>query len=146
MYLNIINGFCKAEFNYPLLLFYPSNFCCDSSTSKHNVKVFYFYCTVHMFILIVEMLKNVLKMPFISAQKLTLKTTIRDINNKRLPAIDVFAHAIGYLQKHLLDHLNNRGMEIIHQHKIHWVLTIPAIWDDPAKQFMREAAKRVCSC
>lgn len=74
--------------------------------------------------------------------KLTLKTTIRDINNKRLPAIDVFAHAIGYLQKHLLDHLNNRGMEIIHQHKIHWVLTIPAIWDDPAKQFMREAAKR----
>lgn len=91
-----------------------------------------------------DTLKIALKMPFISAQKLTLKTTIRDINNKRHPAIDVFAHAIGYLQKHLLDYLNNRGMEIIHQHKIHWVLTIPAIWDDPAKQFMREAAKRVC--
>lgn len=74
--------------------------------------------------------------------KLTLKTTIRDINDKRLPAIDVFAHAIRYLQQHLLDYLNSRGMETIDQQKIHWVLTIPAIWDDPAKQFMREAAKR----
>ena len=23
---------------------------------------------------------------------------------------------------------------------IHWVLTVPAIWNEPAKQFMREAA------
>ena len=27
--------------------------------------------------------------------------------------------------------------------EIHWVLTVPAIWDDAAKQFMREAAINV---
>jgi hypothetical protein len=26
---------------------------------------------------------------------------------------------------------------------IHWVLTVPAIWKDNAKQFMREAAQQV---
>ena len=26
---------------------------------------------------------------------------------------------------------------------IQWVLTVPAIWNDPAKQFMREAAQKV---
>ena len=26
---------------------------------------------------------------------------------------------------------------------IRWVLTVPAIWSDPSKQFMREAAKQV---
>ena len=26
---------------------------------------------------------------------------------------------------------------------IEWVLTVPAIWDDPAKQFMRKAAEKV---
>lgn len=29
--------------------------------------------------------------------------------------------------------------------EITWVLTVPAIWSDPAKQFMREAAVKVCS-
>jgi hypothetical protein len=27
--------------------------------------------------------------------------------------------------------------------EITWVLTVPAIWSDPAKQFMREAAVKV---
>ena len=26
---------------------------------------------------------------------------------------------------------------------IEWVLTVPAIWDDPEKQFMRKAAEKV---
>lgn len=77
-------------------------------------------------------------------QKLTLKTTIPDINDKRLPAIDIFSHAIEYLQKHLLNDLNSRGTGITNPEEIYWVLTVPAIWDDAAKQFMREAAKKVC--
>lgn len=58
--------------------------------------------------------------------------------------MDIFAHAIGFLQQHLLDDLNSRGTGITYPQEIHWVLTVPAIWDDPAKQFMREAAKKVC--
>jgi hypothetical protein len=29
------------------------------------------------------------------------------------------------------------------ENDIHWVLTVPAIWKDNAKQFMREAAQQV---
>ena len=32
----------------------------------------------------------------------------------------------------------------MHVQDITWVLTVPAIWTDSAKQFMREAAVQVC--
>lgn len=31
----------------------------------------------------------------------------------------------------------------IREKEMHWVLTVPAIWDDSAKQFMREAGVKV---
>ena len=33
--------------------------------------------------------------------------------------------------------------EQLEEQDIHWVLTVPAIWNDVAKQFMREAAEEV---
>lgn len=33
--------------------------------------------------------------------------------------------------------------QTIEKRDIFWVLTVPAIWDDAAKQFMREAAVNV---
>jgi len=38
----------------------------------------------------------------------------------------------------------SRGTVIIDS-DYHWVLTVPAIWEDAAKQFMREAAEKVGS-
>lgn len=57
-------------------------------------------------------------------------------------AITVFAHAIRYLKEHMLKTLDQRGAGI-KARDINWVLTVPAIWDDPSKQFMREAAEEV---
>ncbi|XP_052793952.1 heat shock 70 kDa protein 12A-like [Mya arenaria] len=37
---------------------------------------------------------------------------------------------------------NDRISGTIRENEIHWVLTVPAIWDNAAKQFMREAAKQ----
>lgn len=31
------------------------------------------------------------------------------------------------------------------ENDVTWVLTVPAIWDEPAKQFMEEAAEKVSS-
>lgn len=31
------------------------------------------------------------------------------------------------------------------ENDVTWVLTVPAIWDKPAKQFMEEAAEKVSS-
>ena len=59
-------------------------------------------------------------------------------------AIDVFSGAIKYLKDHLIKALNARNAcNEISADDINWVLTVPAIWSDPAKQFMREAAEKV---
>lgn len=72
-------------------------------------------------------------------------TQISDIRGRRLPALKVFACAIAYLKNHLLDHLRTDKMikDNFKIDDIYWVLTIPAIWDDGAKSFMRCAAQKV---
>lgn len=75
-------------------------------------------------------------------QRLSTKTTVADIFGKELPAVDIFSHAIKYLKDHMINEHKNRGTSI-EDSDIHWVLTVPAIWDDPAKQFMRRAAEKV---
>lgn len=63
---------------------------------------------------------------------------ISDINGKELPAMYVFSKAIEYMHDHLLKGLKEQDDE-----EIKWVLTVPAIWDNSAKQFMRDAAEQV---
>ncbi|XP_052277506.1 heat shock 70 kDa protein 12A-like isoform X3 [Dreissena polymorpha] len=60
---------------------------------------------------------------------------------KEMSAMLVFQEAIRYLKDtglHAIQKKYNKGIN-----DIHWILTVPAIWDDPAKQFMREAAINV---
>lgn len=49
-----------------------------------------------------------------------------------------------YLRTHALETINIQGLDM-DEMDIHWVLTVPAIWSDGAKQFMREAAQSVTS-
>ncbi|KAL3863802.1 hypothetical protein ACJMK2_005534 [Sinanodonta woodiana] len=68
--------------------------------------------------------------------------TIEDISGKSVLALDVFSASIKYLKNHLLEVLNGKEEYVsILENDIHWVLTVPAIWNDSSKQFMREAAK-----
>ena len=69
-----------------------------------------------------------------------------------MSALDVFKHSIAFIKRLILTELDKQGvlnttLEIepkkINENEIGWVLTVPAIWDFTAKQFMREAAKRV---
>lgn len=76
-------------------------------------------------------------------QKLTKTSRICDISGKELPAMYVFSKAIEYMHDHLLEELKKQGDDEIAKENIHWVLTVPAIWDDSAKQFMRDAAEQV---
>ena len=52
----------------------------------------------------------------------------------------VFSLTIGYLVKDMLAAVNDRVTGGIKSSEINWVLTVPAIWTDSAKQFMTEAA------
>lgn len=56
----------------------------------------------------------------------------------------VFSYSIRYLKDHLLEKLfsSNLGDKVTVD-DINFVLTVPAIWDDTAKMFMREAAIEV---
>ena len=60
-----------------------------------------------------------------------------------LPAIDVFKLSIQYLSQDLLEECNKGLVGDLTMKDIYWVLTVPAIWSDGAKQFMREAAEKV---
>lgn len=57
-------------------------------------------------------------------------------------AIEVFAAAIKYLKEHLLEQVKKRV--VLRETDFHWIITVPAIWRDEAKQFMQEAAFKVC--
>ena len=69
-----------------------------------------------------------------------------------MSALDVFKHSIAFIKGELLRELKKQDIlsttlktepNKIKENEIGWVLTVPAIRDFTAKQFMREAAKRV---
>lgn len=63
-----------------------------------------------------------------------------------MPAIDVFAKSIKHFKDHFIYALLTRNYNMAYKkNDFTWVLTVPAIWDEPAKQFMQEAAEKVSS-
>ena len=83
---------------------------------------------------------------FLLFQNLTRDTVLKDIRDKELPAIDVFKHSIQYLKDRFVRKFKDRNLQITIsplENYVTWVITVPAIWDEPAKQFMEEAAERV---
>ncbi|KAK3099348.1 hypothetical protein FSP39_003120 [Pinctada imbricata] len=66
---------------------------------------------------------------------------ILDETDKPLEAMKVFSMSIKFLKDHLFKSIKDKVPEI-QSDDIHYVLTVPAIWDDNAKQFMREAAMK----
>ena len=67
---------------------------------------------------------------------------IKDIAGKPVTAMKVFGTSIRALMNHLFLKFTETGMEI-EPKDIRWVLTVPAIWSDAAKQFMRKSANLV---
>ncbi|XP_061186757.1 heat shock 70 kDa protein 12A-like [Saccostrea echinata] len=64
---------------------------------------------------------------------------ITDIQNHFVPARAVFTGVIGYLKNDLMEQLTSKG----HEHEvdnIQFVVTVPAIWSDAAKQAMVDSS------
>ncbi|XP_071125378.1 heat shock 70 kDa protein 12A-like [Mytilus edulis] len=76
-------------------------------------------------------------------EKINRTISLRTDQGLELPALEVFKHSISYIKGLVLDELRNRGVleTAVMEKELGWVLTVPAIWDFTAKQFMREAAK-----
>ena len=69
---------------------------------------------------------------------------IRDETGKPMEARKVFGAGIKYLKEHFFK-FANRQLQEIQEEDIRFVLTVPAIWNEGAKLFMREAAREVCT-
>jgi len=75
-----------------------------------------------------------------------MNTELSDLaGTVKVPAITIFSMSIRYLKNHALQLLNDpRTPEVnIRESDVYFVLTVPAIWDEKAKLFMREAAVQV---
>ena len=65
---------------------------------------------------------------------------VKAANGKELSAMTVFSLTLNYFRNHALRELGDATGSKITQNDIRWVITVPAIWRQKAKQFMREAA------
>ena len=67
---------------------------------------------------------------------------IKDETGKKgLPIKTIFRESIGFFKRHALEALCKE--KDVRSDDIFWVLTVPAIWSEPAKQLMRVAAIEV---
>ncbi|KAL3879164.1 hypothetical protein ACJMK2_031473 [Sinanodonta woodiana] len=80
------------------------------------------------------------KMKIYDNKDLSQNTLLQEEHGKCLPALKVFSCAIMYLKNDVLKPLQTMVEGGIKESEIKWIITVPAIWDDKAKQFMREAA------
>ena len=58
-------------------------------------------------------------------------------------AMTVFAHALSFFRTRALVEISDQSGAKVADDDIRWVITVPAIWHEPAKQFMRVAAYQV---
>ncbi len=60
-----------------------------------------------------------------------------------MKALQVFSFALKFFKEHALQELSDQSSTKILNEDVRWVITVPAIWKAPAKQFMRAAAYEV---
>nr|XP_036866989.1 heat shock 70 kDa protein 12A [Manis javanica] len=71
---------------------------------------------------------------------LTMETDLTAANGKKVKALEVFAYALQYFKEQALKELSDQAGSEFENSDVRWVITVPAIWKQPAKQFMRQAA------
>lgn len=67
---------------------------------------------------------------------------IRDVMGRPVKASTVFAASLEAIKIQLIDTLHQYD-EAVSEAEIRWVVTVPAIWPDDARTFMRNASKEV---
>lgn len=130
-YPEIKKAGCYFYQKFKMLLF-------DRDNEKHQVKMY----LNERIIYFKQYLRRAILNIWNCLQRLTKQTPLRDINGKEMLAIDVFSAAVKYLVEQLLNALK-KNINYKKEKKIKWVITVPGIWGDAAKQFMRDAAEKV---
>ncbi|XP_063413737.1 heat shock 70 kDa protein 12A-like isoform X1 [Mytilus trossulus] len=74
-------------------------------------------------------------------QSVDMDSLIKDESGFKMKAIDIFTFAIEYFKDQTINKLK-RTLKDVDIADIHYVLTVPAIWEDKAKMFMRKSAEK----
>ncbi|EPY82157.1 HSPA12B-like protein [Camelus ferus] len=80
------------------------------------------------------------KMKLHTTGDLTMDTDLTAANGKKVKALEIFAFALQYFKEQALKELSDQAGSEFENSDVRWVITVPAIWKQPAKQFMRQAA------
>ncbi|XP_052076283.1 heat shock 70 kDa protein 12A-like isoform X2 [Mytilus californianus] len=78
-------------------------------------------------------------------ERITLDTMLTEERGKQMKALEIFCIAIKYLKEQMIKKLNSKFLTMkvdIKDEDIQYVLTVPAIWADQSKLFMRKAAEK----
>ncbi|TRY76832.1 hypothetical protein TCAL_12998 [Tigriopus californicus] len=73
-------------------------------------------------------------------KKIDRSTKVKSANGCELSALEVFSHTLKYFKDHALKELSDSIGSKVVMDDVRWVVTVPAIWRQQAKQFMRESA------
>ncbi|CAG2229172.1 Heat shock 70 kDa protein 12B,Heat shock 70 kDa protein 12A [Mytilus edulis] len=73
--------------------------------------------------------------------KISRHQKLKDVNGKKLPSLTVVSECLNFLKNDFLKALKEK-VNFVEMKDIHWVITVPAIWSDEAKAFMRLAANQ----
>nr|CAD7263953.1 unnamed protein product [Timema shepardi] len=83
------------------------------------------------------------KMTLHHRQDVNRMTGVRAANGEVLPVLTVFAHALRHLKNQVLRELSDQAGSRVDPREVRWVVTVPAMWRQPSKQLVREAAYQV---
>ena len=78
-------------------------------------------------------------------QDLSKDTSLMASNGAVVKALDLFSVCLAYLGDKAMECVNASGQrgKTYESRDVQWVVTVPAIWEPTAKEFMREAAYKV---
>lgn len=63
----------------------------------------------------------------------------RSVDGRQLPLMLVISQSLKFIAEKALEKLNEQVGKVV-KTKIRWVLTVPALWQEEHKHFMRKAA------
>ncbi|XP_071124712.1 heat shock 70 kDa protein 12A-like [Mytilus edulis] len=84
---------------------------------------------------------NRFKMQLYKSKELKSNMVIKEMGGKTMKAMVVFAFCIEYIKDKVMERLS-QAINGLDEDDVHWVLTVPAIWNDQARQFMIAASEK----
>ena len=69
-----------------------------------------------------------------------MQTEANSMDGRSMPLITVISETLKFISNCALNKLSEQVGETLHKEKIRWILTVPALWNEEHKLFMRKAA------